>query len=162
MINGHTAIVLEHSIDIKISWGVFEKNITDFMKKHNLKDRCVYSVNTDGKFRLELKEKPEDEKRYLLRISGWKRGGKRPVLEIQRIYVGEPFVIYSCVYNLLDLFEAWALDHKGSFLFKYVDFDEPIIDAYNVVQGLEKVIPFTDNDLQYQLHKYGYSKETEK
>lgn len=155
-------LALEHSIDITIPFRTFDRNFADFREKHGLGNRLVHAANSDGKFRLELKEDESEEAQYLLRVSGWKRRQKRPDIDLQRVYVGEAFALDETVTDLLDLIEVWAIDHKGSFYFKYIDFDEPLLDAYNIIRGVEKVILFTDNDLQKLLHTYGQSQVTEK
>lgn len=158
----NSGLVLEHSIGITIPVKVFDRTFTDFRDKHELNNRMVYGINSDGKFRLELKETAENDKEYLIRISGWKTKEKKSNIDMQKIYVAEPFPFYDYVLDFLDLIETWATDNKGSFYFKYIDFDEPLLDAYNVIKGLEKVIPYSDNDLQKLLHTYGYSDKTEK
>ena len=154
-------LAIEHSIDITIPLKTFDRNLADFNEKHELGNRLAYAINSDGKFRLELKEK-EEEEAYILRVSGWRREGKRPNIDMQRIYVGDAFTLSETITDLLDLIEVWAIDHKGSFYFQYIDFDEPLLDAYNIIKGIEKVILFTDNDLQKLLHTYGQSRTTEK
>jgi hypothetical protein len=155
-------LTLEHSIDITIPFKTFERNFVDFRDKHELGNRLVHATNSDGKFRLELKENEDEEAKYLLRVSGWKRKQKRPNVDLQRIYVGDRLTLDEPTADLLDLIEVWAIDHRGSFYFKYVDFNEPLLDAYNIIRGLEKIILFTDNDLQKLLHTYGQSEVTER
>lgn len=146
--------VLKHEIDIILPFKTFERNIKDFIDKHKLTGRLVYACNTDGKFRAELKENSEDFKEYILRISGWRC---EDGLHIEKIYIGtkpsihlliqtrnmqqhelRPITFYEFVYDFLNLLEVWAMDHRGSFYFEYVDCNFPILDAYIVVQGLEK------------------------
>jgi len=159
----HIGIVLKHDIEIDIPFKTFERNIKDFSDKHALNDCIVYATNSDGKFRAELKEKPEDLKEYILRISGWREG---ETLHIQRIYVSaqqesiylqllnneeqqeaRPIRLYDYVYDFLDLMETWAMDHKGVFYFEYIDGHMRIWDTYNIIKGEEKVIRFGEDQL---------------
>lgn len=146
----HICLVLTHEIEIELPYSIFDKNFKDFRDKHDLEDIFVYGINSDGKFRAELKETPEDEG-YLIRISGWKTG---EALLIRRIYVPQPLKQDENVCDFLDLLETWAIDHKGYFFFKYVDFDEPCIDAYCIAKGLEKELHFTDFELQETLEQW--------
>lgn len=146
--------VLKHEIDITLPFKNFERNIKDFNDKHKLGDRLAYACNSDGKFRAELKENPDDFKNYMLRISGWR---DKQGLHIEKIYVGievsiyvldkmrsmeqqelRPIKLHECVYGFLNLLEAWAIDHKGTFYFEYVDCNFPILDAYHIIKGSEK------------------------
>lgn len=143
-----TGLALEHSIEVHIPYETFVRNVRDFNFKHE--GEIVYSTNTDGKTRVELKEKDAEE--YVIRVSGWKIDD---TVQLRRTYVGSPFLLCDWVYDCLDLLEAWAFDHKGSFYFKYLDFAEPILDAYQVIRGLEKHIAFTDAELKDLMDRYG-------
>ena len=147
----HTCLVLTHEIEIMLPHEIFHKNLKDFRKKHRGTD-APYSINTDGKFRAELKETAESED-YLLRISGWKDGDN---ILIKRIYAPQFLKQYDYVFDFLDLLEAWAVDHKGCFYFEYVDMDEPCMDAYCIRKGLEKELHFTDVQLQEILDQWEY------
>lgn len=155
-------LCLGHAIEIEMPYKRFDKDFIRFKKKHRRNlyrtNWFVYSTNSDGKFRLELKEDSESED-YIIRISGWKRGSPRkPNVELKRIYVSEDGLkLYEWVYDFLDLIEEWAVKYKGYFYFKYVDFDLPILDAYNIISGLEKDTPLSDWEMQELLHRYGYS-----
>ena len=142
-----SGLALEYSIDISFPYDVFVRNVKDFNLKHE--GEMVYSTNSDGKFRVELKE--NDVNDYIIRLSGWKR---EKTLQLRRIYVYAPFKLCDWVYDCLDLLETWALDHKGSFHFKYLDVEEPILDAYNVIKGLEKHLAFPDHELQDMMDRY--------
>lgn len=149
----HTCLVLKHEIEIRIPYSIFDRNFRDFRIKHDLEEECfAYSVNSDGKFRCELKECADDEK-YLIRITGWKEDDH---LLIRRMYCPTPLRQYDYVCDLLDLLEVWAIDHKGCFHFEYVDFDEPCMDAYCVRKGFEKELHFTDAQLQEVLEQWEF------
>jgi len=167
----HKGLVLKHEIDIELPFKSFDRNFKDFKDKHRLGERFVYAINSDGKFRVELKERPDDLKEYVIRISGWREG---KVLRLQRIYVSapqeslylvflgvkqqevRPISLYDYVYDFLDLIEAWAIDHRGCFYLEYVDGDLPIRDAYNIIKGQEKVTQFSDAELQEVLDQWEY------
>jgi len=146
----HTCLVLKHEVEIELPYSSFDRNFKDFRDKHKLGEAFVYSINSDGKFRAELKETPEDEE-YLIRISGWKDEDK---ILIRRMYAPQFLREYDYVCDFLDQLEVWAMDHKGCFYFEYVDFDEPCMDAYCIRKGLEKEIHFTDAQLQEILDQY--------
>ena len=148
----HTCLVLKHEVEIRIPYSHFVRNFKDFKDKNRLKEALVYSVSSDGKFRAELKENSEDES-YLIRISGWKEDKH---LLIRRMYCPQLLHQYDYVCDFLDLLEVWAMDHKGSFYFEYVDFDEPCMDAYCIKKGLEKEIHFTDAQLQEILEEWEF------
>ena len=167
MTGPHTGIVLKHEIEIDIPFKNFERNVKDFIDKNRLKGKLVYATNSDGKFRVELKEKPEDLKEYILRMSGWREEG---ILHLQKIYVNatdeslffqlpgydeqveaRPIKLYGYVYDFLDLLEAWAADHKGTFNFEYVDGTLPLWDAYNIIKGNQWPNNFTEEQLQVLL-----------
>lgn len=135
---------LKHEIEIEIPFSIFDRNFRDFRDKHGLGKSFAYSVNTDGKFRAELKESSEDEG-YILRISGWRND---KILAIRRMYCAEIIKLFDYVCDFLDLLEVWAIDHKGYLYLEYVDIDEPCMDAYYIVRGIEKTIHFTDAQLQ--------------
>ena len=167
MTGTHTGIVLKHEVEIDIPFKNFERNIKDFTDKGKLKGKLVYATNSDGKFRVELKEKPEDLKEYILRLSGWR---EEKVLHLQKIYVSapedslfiqlpgyneqvevRPIKLYNYVFDFLDLLEAWAVDHKGIFCFEYVDGTLPLWDAYNIIKGNQWPNNFTEEQLQILL-----------
>lgn len=166
MTESHLGIVLKHEIDIDISFNTFERNIRDFVSKNKLKDRVVYATNSDGKFRIELKERKEDLKEYILRLSGWR---EERILHLQKIYVGaeeslffqlpgyeeqvevKPIKLYGFVYDFLDLLEVWAVDHKGIFYFEYVDGDMELWDSYNIIKGNQWPKKATEEQLQILL-----------
>lgn len=166
MIGYHIGVVLEHAVEIRMPFKVFDRNFKDFRDKHKLDNRFVYAVNSDGKFRLELKETDEPEKKeYLIRLSGWKAGKE---LHIRRIYVGgienkpiwiqvpsqsewpevKPFKLYECVHDLLDLLEVWAVDHKGLFHFEYVDVSLGDVDTYCIQHGLEHQVTYSEEEVR--------------
>ena len=167
MTGPHVGIVLRHEIEIDIPFKNFERNVKDFSDKNRLKDKLVYATNSDGKFRMEIKEHPEDLKEYIVRLSGWREG---KTLHLQKIYVNatdeslffqlpgydeqveaRPIKLYGFVYDFLDLLEVWAIDHKGIFYFEYVDGTTPLWDAYNIIKGNQWRNNYTDEQLQILL-----------
>jgi hypothetical protein len=142
---------LKQEIEINIPYSTFDRNFRDFRDKHDLGESFVYSINSDGKFRAELKESPEDEG-YLIRISGWKE--EKDQLLIRKVYCPQFLRQYDYVCDFLDLLEIWAMDHKGCFYFEYVDLDEPCMDAYCIRKGLEKDLHLTDIQLEEILEQW--------
>jgi hypothetical protein len=159
----HTGIVLKHEVAIDVPFKSFDRNFKDFKDKHKRECHAVYAINSDGKFRAEIKKNAIDDKEYILRISGWRNEG---ILQIQRIYVSapqesiyflvnrveqqeaRPIILYNFVIDFLDLMEAWAIDHKGVLYFEYIDYDMPVQDAYNIVKGQEKENHFNEEWLK--------------
>ncbi len=143
-------IVLEHSIELVMPFDRFQHCVENFKDP-----RFVFQVNSDGKFRAELKKDQEDEE-YILRISGWL---KKNNLEIRRIYVREDRTLdlESHVFDFLDLLESWALEYKGNFYFVYIDFEEPMLDACWIVKGEEKEKTFEGKEIRDVLEEYGYN-----
>ncbi len=147
-------IVLEQEVDIHIPYGIFVRNTEDFVRKHRAKGRLVYSTNSDGKFRIEYKTAPDSEE-YIVRLSGW--NDRKGDLHLRRLYIGQGLVISGVVSDFFDLLTTWALDHKGTFRFKYLDTEEPLLDMYDIQRGLEKDHFFTDYEMQELLRQHGKS-----
>jgi hypothetical protein len=167
----HTGLVLKHEVAIDLSFKSFDRNFKDFQDKHKRECFVAYSINSDGKFRAELKLSATDDKEYVLRISGWRKDG---ILQIQRVYVSSsaesiyflvnrveqqearPIVLHNFVIDFLDLMEAWAIDHKGVLYFEYIDCDLPLWDAYNIIKGQEKENHFNEEQLNDILDQLEY------
>ena len=142
--------VVEHSLDLVLPFGTFERNMKDFALKHECEDQMPYAVSTDGKFRMELKEAAEVEN-HLVRITGWR---DERALHLRKLYVAEPLVLDGVVTDFLDLLEVWAKEHKGCFYFKYVDVDEQFVDEYRIVRGLEKYVSYTEHEVLELLEQW--------
>jgi len=146
-------IVLEQEVDIHIPYGIFVRNTEDFVRKHRVRGRLVYSTNSDGKFRIEYKTTAGSEE-YIVRLFGW---NDKKDLHLRRLYIGQGFVIAGVVSDFFDLLTAWATDHKGTFRFKYLDIEEPLLDMYDIQKGLEKEHFFTNYEMQELLRQHGKS-----
>lgn len=160
-------LVLDKDIDIVLPFRTFDHNFIDFRGKHREDEDetwLTYSVNSDGKFRLELKEKPEDED-YILRISGQKSKDRRPTLHFRRIYFNEIdeqqiLPMYDYVTDFIDQLEVWALDNKGNFYLKYMDFEEQTGHTVCIRKGLAKELPFSAQEENQLLFAHGYTRRS--
>lgn len=164
----HT-LILEHAIDIVLPFKIFDKNFKDFRSKHNTdqpEEWFIYGVNSDGKFRMELRHNADDEN-YAVRISGVKSAGRRPTLHLRRIYFNEEqtFQWTDDTTDFFDLLETWAVDHKGCVFLKYFDFEEKSGHILCVDKGLLVEPPhlratFPAEEEVQLLHDYGHSRRS--